>query len=92
MSTDFTINKRGDKEVVITERSARYDLDLYDYPGVEDICQGPQQMGPNEALDMAALIIYAVWCSYPDKADAMAQALAKDVCDTAMAAQKRRNP
>ncbi len=91
MSTDHTINKRGDKEVVITERSAHFDLDLYGYPNdPDDICGGPQQMCPDEALDAATLIIYAVWCSYPDKAEALGRALGKDVCDTAMAAQRRR--
>lgn len=90
MSTDHTIHQDCDKEVVITKRSARFDLDLYGWGSHEGDCPGPQQMSADEALDMATLIIYAVWCSYPDKADALAQALAKDVCDAAMAAQERK--
>jgi len=78
MSTDFVVNKRGDKEVVITERSALYDLDLYGYTWT-DLVEGPQQMSADEALNMATGIIYAIWCSHPDKANAIAQALAKDI-------------
>lgn len=36
-------------------------------------------MEADETLHMAAKIIYAVWCSYPDKADALAAALAEDI-------------
>ena len=92
MSTDFIVNLRGDdNEVVITERSARFDLDLYGYNSdAELLTLGPQQMSPDEALDLATGIIYAVWCSYQDKAEALARALVKDICDPAMAAQQRR--
>lgn len=71
MSTQFVIHDEGDKEVVIDERSAKFCLDLYDYPyDVECGCtEGPQRMTAKEALDMAAGIIYAVWCSYPDEAN-----------------------
>jgi hypothetical protein len=93
MSTDFIINKRGDKEVVITERSARFDLDLYGldlFSGDPLHIPGPQQMSADEALDAAALIIYAVWCSYPDEAEAMARCLARNTPRVAMDAQERR--
>jgi len=70
MSTDFIIHRRGAKQVVIVERSAKFDLDLVDYDGEEpyDYSEGPQQMSADEALNMAAGIIYAVWCQDPKKA------------------------
>ncbi len=85
MSTGYILHKDGDKEVEVVEGSARYSLDLYGYG--DDGCYednlpcvfGPQLMDADTALQMAARIMYAVWCSYPDKADAMATALAQDI-------------
>ena len=82
MSTEFILYKDGDKEVTITESSAKFDLDLYGYFDDGDpvpLCEGPQHMSAEAALDMAAKIIYAVWCSYPDEADALAARLAEDI-------------
>jgi hypothetical protein len=77
MSTQFIVHKEGISEVQIEERSSRFCLDLYDWSTEE--CFGPQNMEADEALHMAAKIIYAVWCSYPDKADALVFALANDI-------------
>lgn len=75
--------KKGDKEVEIDERSARFSLDLWGFyvdASEEPFhAEGPQNMEADEALHMAAKIIYAVWCSYPDKADALVAALANDI-------------
>jgi hypothetical protein len=84
MSTEFIINKRGEKEVSIVEMSSTFCLDLYGYPedGLdreEPLVEGPQRMTADEALNMAARIMYAVWCSYPNKAELMAQKLADDI-------------
>jgi hypothetical protein len=79
MSTDFTVFKKSGQEVSICERSARFDLDLYDMSIDGDYIEGPQQMSAQEALDMSIGIIYAVWCSYPDEAEAVVQQLCKDI-------------
>ncbi len=82
MSTEYIVHKDGDKEVSITERLARYDLDLYGYPPAPDDLDdvwGPQQMNADEALALAAGIIYSVWCCWQDKADAAAAMLADDI-------------
>jgi hypothetical protein len=83
MSTEFILHKNGDKEVTIVESSAKFDLDLFGYFSVGDeilpMCEGPQHMPAEDALHMAAKIMYAVWCSYPDEADAMAARLAEDI-------------
>ena len=77
MSTEFTVLKRVNSEVVITESSSCFDLDLYAVPeGMS--ASGPQSMTAEEALNMAAGIIYAVWCSYPDKADELVDAMANN--------------
>jgi hypothetical protein len=81
MSTCFTILKVPDGAVVITERSAKYDLDLYDAAVVcrgDDFVEGPQGMTAYEALKMAAGIIYAVWCSYPDMANHLVESMTGD--------------
>jgi hypothetical protein len=36
-------------------------------------------MPAEDALNMAAKIMYAVWCSFPDEADAMVARLAEDI-------------
>ncbi|MHC4300920.1 MAG: hypothetical protein ACYS7Y_26905 [Planctomycetota bacterium] len=84
MSTSHRIHEAGPKnygnpeqEVSICERSARFDLDLYGYPPDGDTA-GPQQMSAGEALDMAAGIIYAVWCSYPDRANEIVESMSFD--------------
>jgi hypothetical protein len=81
MSTEFILHKNGDKEVTIVESSAKFDLDLYSYfdDGEMSMYEGPQHMSAEDALHMAAKIMYAVWCSYPDEADAMAARLAEDI-------------
>jgi hypothetical protein len=88
MSTEFILHKDGDKEVTLIESSARFDLDLYGYFGDSEdttlpdylpVCGGPQHMPAEDALNMAAKIIYAVWCSYPDEADAIVARLAEDI-------------
>jgi len=80
MSTQFIVYKKDRSEIQIEERSSRFCLDLYDFPSS---CSaeflGPQHMEADETLRMAAKIIYAVWCSYPDKADALVAALADDI-------------
>lgn len=85
MSTEFIIHKEGLSEVAIDESSARFSLDLWGFD-VEvpescgpSHCEGPQNMEADETLRMAAKIIYAVWCNYPDKADKLAKALAEDI-------------
>jgi hypothetical protein len=77
MSTPFTIYKKGDAVIEINESSSRFDLDLYHFLRGDFL--GPQHMEADEALFMASKIIYAVWCSYPDKADALVKALAEDI-------------
>jgi hypothetical protein len=84
MSTEFIINKRGEKEVSIVETSATFCLDLWGYleDGIdreEPLVEGPQRMSANEALNMAARIMHAVWCSYPGRANAMAKKLNEDI-------------
>jgi hypothetical protein len=79
MSTQFIIYKEGFSEVQIEERDSRFCLDLYDFPRIETHFSGPQHMEADETLRMAAKIIYAVWCSHPDKADALVAALADDI-------------
>jgi len=94
MSTTFNLYKCGKFEVELTESSAKFDLDLYGY--LDDkghdcwgqgsdipMVAGPQAMTAEETLKMAANIMYAVWCSYPDKADAMAARLANDIPEAA---------
>lgn len=75
MSTEFIVLKRDNSEVVITESSSRFDLDLYTVPESTGAL-GPQNMTAEEALNMAAGIIYAVWCQYPDKAGDLVDAMA----------------
>ncbi len=82
MSTEFILHTEGDKEVTITESSAKFNLDLYGYFDDGEptpLCEGPQYIFAEDALNMAAKIMYAVWCSYPDEADAMAARLAEDI-------------
>ena len=74
MSTEHIILKRDDRDVSILEGSAKFDLDLYGYPEDADTL-GPQNMTAEEALNMAAGIIHAVWCSYPDQAEALVGAM-----------------
>jgi hypothetical protein len=52
-------------------------MQLYDFLHGDFV--GPQGMEADEALLMASKIIYAVWCSYPDEADALVKALAEDI-------------
>ena len=78
MSTQFIVYKKDRSEIQIEERSSRFCLDLYDFPSRDEFF-GPQHMEADETLRMAAKIIYAVWCSYPDKADALVAALADDI-------------
>lgn len=86
MSTEFILHNDSDREVTIVESGAEFNLDLYGYYDDrggrgQDIpaCYGPQHMSAEDALNMAAKIMYAVWCSYPDEADAMAARLAEDI-------------
>jgi len=84
MSTSYILYRNGKREVEIVESSARYSLDLYGYKASdcgdgEHLTFGPQSMSADETLCMAANIMYAVWCSYPDKANRMAAALARDI-------------
>lgn len=74
MSTEHIILKRGDRDVTLTEGSAKFDLNLYGYPEAMG-ASGPQNMSAEEALNMAAGIIHAVWCSYPDQAEALVGAM-----------------
>ncbi len=80
MSTEFRVHGEDGKEVWITEQSARYDLDLSGYLSDADgYVAGPQQMSAQEALKLAAGIIYAVWCSSPDEADKLVGNLSADI-------------
>ena len=85
MSTEFILHKDGAKEVMLAESGAKFDLGLSGYHGYSGgldflpECEGPQHMSAEDALNMAAKIMYAVWCSYPDEADAMAARLAEDI-------------
>jgi hypothetical protein len=86
MSTEFILHEDDKWTVTICEVSAAFclDLDGYyegpDYIGaVRPYVCGPQHMTAEEALKMAAIIIYAVWCSYPDEAEALAAALNDNV-------------
>ncbi|MHC4301384.1 MAG: hypothetical protein ACYS7Y_29300 [Planctomycetota bacterium] len=88
MSTEFILYSCGEKEVTVVESSAKFSMDLWGYFGdsldttlpddLPLVC-GPQHMTHEEALDMAAKIMYAVWCSYPDEAEARARELAEDI-------------
>ena len=77
MSTDFIVHRRGPKQVVIVERSSLFDLDLINYDNEEpyDYSEGPQQMDADEAIHMATGILYAVWCSNPEKIDAWIESM-----------------
>lgn len=84
MSTSFKLHGAGhenhgnsEQEVSFCSKSGRFDLDLYGYSHGGET-SGPQQMSAKEALDMAAGIIYAVWCSYPDEANEVVEAMAND--------------
>ena len=77
MSTEHIILKRGDRDVSILEGSAKFDLNLYGYPEGTPR-SGPQNMSAEEALNMAAGIIYAVWCSCPDQAEALVDVMANN--------------
>jgi len=55
-------------------------MDLLGYPSDEDgDVLGPQKMSDQAALKLAAGIIYAVWCSYPDEAEALVEDLSVDI-------------
>jgi hypothetical protein len=75
MSTEYIVLKRSDREVSIVEGTAKFDLNLYGYPEGMG-ASGPQNMTAEETLNMAAGIVYAVWCSYPGQADALVDAMA----------------
>lgn len=75
MSTDFILHKDGDKEVAIIERSARFDLDLSGYESIDHFLDGPQHMSAKEAMEMAAGILYAVSCSYPNEVEAFVKGM-----------------
>lgn len=85
MSTTYTIYADRRFDVDIVESSATYSLDIYDdgcegpYKGFYGTVYGPQYMSAEQALDMAAGIIYAVWCMYQEKAEDLVRALAEDI-------------
>ena len=81
MSTEFILHKDGAREVTIVESGAKFNLDLYSYFDDDTLSmyEGPQHMYVEDTLNMAAKIIYAVRCSYPDEADALAARLAEDI-------------
>jgi hypothetical protein len=60
----------------MTERSAKFDLDLDGYQSDSE-CQvwGPQQMSAREAMEIAAGILYAVSCSYPAEVEKFVEEL-----------------
>jgi hypothetical protein len=86
MSTEFVLFEDSDITVEIVESSAKWSLNLCGYhtvdygdsPG-ETYIEGPQHMTAEEALRMAATIIYAVWCHKPDQATAMVARMNKDI-------------
>lgn len=77
MSSEFTLCVDENVEVVLTERSAKFDLDVYECADDGKDMEGPQQMSPRETLTMAANIMYAVWCSYPDEVEAFIEKFQK---------------
>lgn len=81
MSTTFPLHDTGHVELTITESSAKFDIDVHlkrhdEWPEI-----GLDALTPEEALRIASRMIYAVWCSYPDEADALVAELAKDIPD-----------
>jgi hypothetical protein len=75
MSTTFLLHRTGKTALDVVESSAKFDVEMYDM----DHWLGINSLTPEEALRIASRMIYAVWCSYPEQADAMVAALAKDI-------------
>lgn len=77
MSTTFPLHETDGVELEITESSARFDISTNSKRDVIDL--DVPRLTPDEALRIASRIIYAVWCSYPDEANAVVAELAKDI-------------
>ena len=75
MSTSFIVHREGNREVMITESSSLFDLDLFQFPAGGGHAEGPQEMSADEALHMATGFLYAVWCSYPEKTQAWVESM-----------------
>jgi hypothetical protein len=75
MSTDHAIFRSGCEEVVIVERSAKFDLDL---DTLDAYVEGPQRMDADTTIQMAIGILYAVWCSHPDKVNEAIRSISND--------------
>lgn len=73
-------------ELCVTESSAHYYIELECFDNTPIVMGSAtistEMMSPDEVLKVAAKMLYAVWCSWPDKAEAMAKRLEKDICDT----------
>jgi hypothetical protein len=78
MSSQYLLYSNGMIDLEIDERSARYDLDI-DH---QDITLSIPSLEAKEVLGIALGMFYAVWCSYPDLAEAMAADMSNDLCGT----------
>ena len=76
MSTQFKLHAEGMTDLILDERSAKWDLDLDD-PG--DYRTIFYNLTHEEVLKIATKMIYAVWCHYPDEADERVAQLANDI-------------
>ena len=76
MSTQFRLHSDGIKDLELDERSAKYDLDFSTNAGFRTLFNA---LTPEEVLKIASRMIYAVWCSYPDEADACVRELVDDI-------------
>jgi hypothetical protein len=79
MSTTFPLHQSDFVDLEITESSGKFDIGVHtkvydEWPEID-----LDALTPGEALRIAAEMIYAVWCSYPEEADAMVAELAKDI-------------
>jgi hypothetical protein len=75
MSTTFPLHQSEYIDLEITESSARFDISMESM----DFELLLSALTPDEALRIASRMIYAVWCSYPEEADAAVAELAKDI-------------
>ena len=76
MSTTHIVYLDKYYEVLITEGSAKFDLDIDSVMGPMD--QGPQGMEADKTIEIAVGILYAVWCSYPDQVNEAIRKMSND--------------
>lgn len=75
MSTTFPLHQADFVGLEITESNARFDISMDRMDG----CVTVDALTPDETLRIASRMIYAVWCSYPDEADAVVAEMATDI-------------